>query len=106
MLDPRLLRQDITQTAANLARRGYSLDLQAVGRLEEQRKQRQVEVDGLRNERNARSKAIGVAKGRGEDIAPLLADIETLGDRLQQTERELERVQTEWDALALGIPNL
>ena len=48
MLDPRLLRQDITQTAANLARRGYSLDLQAVGRLEEQRKQRQVEVDGLR----------------------------------------------------------
>jgi seryl-tRNA synthetase len=106
MLDPKLLRQDLNQTAANLARRGYSLDLQAVAGLEEQRKQRQIAVDGLRNERNARSKAIGVAKGRGEDIAPLLAEIETLGDRLQQAERELELVQTEWDALALGIPNL
>jgi len=106
MLDPRLLRQDIQQTATNLARRGYALDLQAVGRLEEQRKQRQVEADGLRNERNARSKAIGIAKGRGEDIAPLLAEIETLGDRLQRAESELERVQTDWDALALGVPNL
>jgi len=106
MLDPRLLRQDIQQTATNLARRGYALDLQAVGWLEEQRKQRQVEADGLRNERNARSKAIGIAKGRGEDIAPLLAEIETLGDRLQRAESELERVQTDWDALALGVPNL
>jgi seryl-tRNA synthetase len=106
MLDPKLLRQDIAQTAANLARRGFSLDLAAVAQLEDRRKQLQVEVDGFRNERNARSKAIGIAKTRGEDIAPLLAEIESLGERLERGERALESVQADWDAFALGVPNL
>ena len=106
MLDPRLLRQDIARTAANLARRGFTLDVGVVARIEEQRKQGQVAVDALRNERNARSKAIGAAKGRGEDIAPLLAEVEDLGERIKREETALEEVQAEWDAFALGVPNL
>jgi seryl-tRNA synthetase len=106
MLDPRLLRQDIARTAANLARRSFTLDVGVVARIEEQRKQGQVAVDALRNERNARSKAIGAAKGRGEDIAPLLAEVEDLGERIKREETALEEVQAEWDAFALGVPNL
>jgi seryl-tRNA synthetase len=106
MLDPKLLRQDIAQTAAKLARRGFVLDTRLVSQLEDRRKQSQVEVDRLRNERNARSKAIGAAKGRGEDIAPLLKEVEDLGARLEEAERTLEGLRAEWDALALGVPNL
>src|SRR5262245_47254623 len=106
MLEAKLLRQDITRTAANLARRGYTLEIETLGKLEEQRKQYQVEADKLRNERNSRSKAIGIAKGRGEDIASLLAEMENLGDRLQRTETELGRIQSDWDAFALSVPNL
>jgi seryl-tRNA synthetase len=106
MLDPKLLRQDIAQTAAKLARRGFVLDTRLVSQLEDRRKQSQVEVDRLRNERNARSKAIGAAKGRGEDIAPLLKEVEDLGARLEEAERTLDGLRAEWDALALGVPNL
>jgi seryl-tRNA synthetase len=106
MLDPRLLRQELESTAAKLARRGFRLDVAEMTRLEARRKQAQVEADALRNERNTRSKAIGAAKSRGEDIAPLLAEVEALGARLDEAERALESVAAELEALALGIPNL
>jgi seryl-tRNA synthetase len=58
-------------------------------------------VDALRNERNTRSKAIGQAKARGEDVAPLLAEVETLGGRLAEGERSLASLQEELDGLLL-----
>ena len=61
MLDPKLLRTEPERVAANLARRGTQLDLAALSRLEAERKSAQVQVDGLRAQRNARSKAIGQA---------------------------------------------
>ena len=79
MLDIRQLRTDPQAVAANLARRGYALDLGAFTALETRRKEAQVAVDALRNERNTRSRAIGQAKAKGEDVAPLLAEVESLG---------------------------
>jgi seryl-tRNA synthetase len=70
MLDIRQLRSDPQGVAANLARRGFALDLEQFTALEARRKEAQVAVDALRNERNTRSKAIGHAKAKGEDIAP------------------------------------
>ena len=106
MLDSRQLRADPQGVAANLARRGYALDLPRFAQLEARRKQAQVAVDALRNERNTRSKAIGQAKSRGEDVAPLLAEVETLGGRLAEGERSLASLQEELDDLLLGLPNL
>ena len=106
MLDSRQLRTDPQGVAANLARRGYALDLAQFAQLEARRKQAQVAVDALRNERNTRSKAIGQAKARGEDTAPLLAEVDTLGGRLDEGERALASLQEELDGLLLELPNL
>ena len=106
MLDSRQLRTDPQGVAANLARRGYALDLAQFAQLEARRKQAQVAVDALRNERNTRSKAIGQAKARGEDTAPLLAEVDTLGGRLDEGERALASLQGELDGLLLELPNL
>ena len=106
MLESRQLRTDPQGVAANLARRGYALDLAQFAQLEARRKQAQVAVDALRNERNTRSKAIGQAKARGEDVAPLLAEVETLGARLAEGERSLASLQEELDGLLLELPNL
>ncbi|MBK8183444.1 MAG: serine--tRNA ligase [Candidatus Competibacteraceae bacterium] len=106
MLDPKLLRTELAQTAAELARRGYPLDVALIGALEEQRKTLQVRTQELQNERNTRSKAIGRAKANGEDIQPLLEKVASLGDQLKQAEGELETVQTQLTALQLSIPNL
>lgn len=106
MLDIRQLRADPQGVAANLARRGFKLELDRFTALEGRRKELQVAVDALRNERNTRSKAIGQAKSQGQDVAPLLAEIETLGTRLAQGEQALDGLQAELDRLLLDLPNL
>ncbi|HEY2037550.1 MAG TPA: serine--tRNA ligase [Steroidobacteraceae bacterium] len=106
MIDPKLLRSDPETVARNLARRGYSLDVGALRALEERRKAAQVESDRLRAERNANAKAVGMAKGKGQDAAPLLARSEALTGELATAERELTAVQEALETWQLGLPNL
>ena len=106
MIDPKLLRSDPEAVARNLARRGYTLDVGALRALEEKRKPWQVEADRLRAERNAGAKAVGMAKGRGEDVAPLIAKSEQLTADLAKAEQELTAVQAQLEQWQLGLPNL
>ncbi len=106
MLDPRLLRTDLEAVAANLARRGFALDVARLKKLEEQRKQAQTEAERLRNERNVHAKAVGKAKAAGQDIAPLIAQADALGAALAAAESSLTSVQQQLDELQLGLPNL
>ena len=106
MLDPKLLRSDISLVAAALARRGFVLDVGAFSALEEQRKSMQIEADRLRAERNANAKAVGFAKSKGQDVATLLAAGESLGATLQEVEKRLELIQARVTDLQLGLPNI
>jgi seryl-tRNA synthetase len=107
MLDPALLRSHLADTAARLQQaRGYALDVAAVEALESSRKQLAMQTQELQNLRNTRSKAIGQAKGRGEDVAPLLAEVAGLGDQLKANEQALAEVQAKLADIALGIPNI
>ena len=106
MLDSKLLRTEPEKVAANLARRGFVLDVAKLQALEEQRKKWQIRVDELRNERNTNAKSVGKAKAQGQDVAPLLKQVEDLGNQLAQAEMEFNAVQGELDQLVLGLPNL
>lgn len=106
MLDPKLLRNEPEQIAALLARRGYQLDVDAINGLEEQRKKAQLDAQALQTERNSRSKMIGKAKASGEDIAPLLAEIEDLGGKHKAAEAQLAEVLDQITALAMEMPNI
>ncbi len=106
MLDPHLLRQSLDEVARRLARRGFVLDKETYLALEERRKALQVRTQQLQNERNTRSKAIGQAKARGEDIEPLKAEVARLGEELKACQQELGEVQTRLQAFLLSLPNL
>ncbi len=106
MLDPKLLRNELESTAAKLARRGYTLDMERINTLETQRKTLQVRTQELQNERNTHSRTIGHAKAKGTEIQPLLDKIAGLGEALKQTEAELDTVQTQLLNLQLDIPNI
>jgi seryl-tRNA synthetase len=106
VLDPKLLRSDLTGVAAALARRGFVLDVDAFAALEEQRKAVQIEADRLRAERNANAKAVGHAKSKGQDATALLAAGESLGGQLQGIEAQLEAIQGQVSNLQLGLPNI
>ena len=106
MIDPKLLRQSAADVAANLARRGYEFDANAYLALDEQRKTLQVETQQLQSERNSSAKSIGMAKAKGEDIAPLLAAVEDLGTRLAKSEAALQELQAKLTDIELDLPNL
>ena len=106
MIDPKLLRSDPEAVARNLARRGVQFDVARWRALEERRKSAQVESDRLRAERNANAKAVGMAKGRGEDARALLARGERLTEELAAAEQALSSVQTEIEGWQLALPNL
>jgi len=106
VLDSKQLRTDTEAVAKNLAKRGFVLDLEAFRALEERRKQIQIEADRLRAERNSNAKAVGMAKGKGEDASELLKRGESLTHALAIAEADLERVQAESDQWLMGLPNL
>ena len=106
MLDPKLLRSDLEFCQQQLARRGYELDTKMFTALEEKRKDLQVKTQDLQKERNAKSKAIGQAKAKGEDASAILAEVADLGDQLKAAEEELNTYQVQLNDLLMGIPNL
>jgi seryl-tRNA synthetase len=106
MLDPRLVRTEPHTVARLLQKRGFVLDVAAVEKLEAQRKSLQLETEHLQNERNTRSKMIGKAKSAGEDIAPMLAEVENMRAQVEEKKTALEAVQVEFDALLQRLPNI
>ncbi len=106
MLDPRLFRTELDYVTAQLSRRSFNFDPTAYSALETRRKDIQIKTQELQNERNSRSKAIGQAKAKGEDVQPLLDQVQHLGDELKAAEAELTDIQTAMTTLMEGIPNI
>ncbi|WFC40380.1 serine--tRNA ligase [Pseudoxanthomonas sp. SE1] len=107
MLDPVLLRTQPAELAQRLKEtRGFDLDVSRIAELEASRKQIQKRTEELQNLRNTRSKAIGQAKAKGEDVSALMAEVAGFGDELKASEARLDEIRAEIEGIALGIPNL
>ncbi|HIG78836.1 MAG TPA: serine--tRNA ligase [Cycloclasticus sp.] len=106
MLDPQLLRNNPDDVKQAMQRHGADLDVDAFNVLETQRKEIQVKTQTLQSERNSRSKSIGQAKAKGEDIKPLLDSVSKLGDELKAAEAELNDVQAQLQDIQLSLPNV
>ena len=107
MLDPALLRQQPADLAERLrTSRGFELDVSALEALEADRKRIQVRTQELQSLRNSRSKAIGQAKAKGEDVAAIMAEVAAFADELKVSEVALDELRGRIEAIALGLPNL
>jgi len=106
MIDPQLLRKDLAGAAAALARRGYALDTAAFAALEAERKSVQVETEQLQSQRNALSKQIGMAKGKGENADALMAQVNDIAAQLDAGAKRLDDIQTRLSDWLLTIPNI
>jgi seryl-tRNA synthetase len=106
MLDPHLFRTDLNAVKQQLDRRSFSFDTAAYETLESRRKTIQIKTQELQNERNKSSKSIGQAKAKGEDIQPLLDNVQHLGEQLKEAETELSEIQQEMLEIMSAIPNI
>ncbi|HHJ15557.1 MAG TPA: serine--tRNA ligase [Gammaproteobacteria bacterium] len=106
MLDPKLIRNQLADVAAQLQRRAFTLDTATIEQLETQRKAVQMRTEELQAQRNKSSKSIGKAKAAGEDIQPLLDEVAGLGQQLDAAKQELDAIQEQLNAILMSIPNI
>jgi seryl-tRNA synthetase len=106
MLDIQLLRKDLDGVAARLAARGFTLDTDAFRALEAERKAVQTRTEELQARRNALSRSIGQLKAKGQDVAPVMAEVAGLGDELKASEARNDAIQARVDAWLATLPNL
>ncbi len=106
MLESKLLRGNIDFVVEQLKRRNFTFAVDEFNKLEDQRKVIQVQTQELQNLRNTKSKAIGQAKASGEDIKPLLDEVSSLGESLDEVKSELNALQLKIDEIAMAIPNI
>jgi seryl-tRNA synthetase len=107
MLDPAFLRGQLTDTARRLREtRRFELDVEALEALEAERKTIQIRTQELQNLRNTRSKAIGAAKAKGEDVSAVMAEVAGFGDELKASEARLAEIQQSFADIALRVPNI
>jgi seryl-tRNA synthetase len=106
MLDPKRVRSQTEEIARRLAIKNFEFDVATFERLEERRRAIQVRAETLQSEQNKRSKSIGKAKAAGEDIKPLLEEVDNLKQQKAEAEDELRSVQESLNGFFAGIPNL
>ncbi|RDI42734.1 serine--tRNA ligase [Aquicella lusitana] len=106
MLDPKLVRNDINEVAAQLKKRGFVVDTTKFNTLEEQRKHLQVKLQEMQNERNVRSKEVGMAKAAGKNVDEVLAKLKDVSEAIKSLEAKFAQTQTELDDFLAGLPNI
>ncbi|HLB43409.1 MAG TPA: serine--tRNA ligase [Gammaproteobacteria bacterium] len=106
MLDPKLIRTSITFIATQLNERGVTFDINKFNVLEEQRKQLQVNIQALQNQRNVKSKEVGRAKATGSHVGDVLKNLKELSDTLKSKEEQFTAIQIELDNFLSSLPNI
>ncbi len=106
MLDPKLLRDDLEQTALQLAKRGFTLDVESLTHWESARKALQTELQDVQSRRNRIAKEIGQKKAKQEDASELLKEAEGVNRQLTETEAKWQTLKQQLDDYQLTIPNL
>jgi len=109
MLDINLLRRDLPAVIAALEARKSPqpfLDVARFTALETDRKTLQVRTEELQARRNALSKQIGQAKGKGEDASALMAEVGGIAEEMKAGGERLEAIQAELATMLMSVPNL
>ena len=107
MIDIQLLRKNPQEAAARLATRGPGhFDAAQFERFEAARKELQAAVQEAQASRNRIAKDIGQAKAKGQDVSELMQQGEKLKSLLDESEKQLEKLQAGFQDLLARIPNL
>jgi seryl-tRNA synthetase len=107
MIDIQLLRKDPEGVAKRLATRGAgAFDAVLFQRYESTRKELQTAVEQAQASKNRIAKDVGMAKAKGQDVAPLLEQGEKLKALLEKSEVQLTALQVEIQEFLKRVPNI
>lgn len=106
MLDLKFVRSNLEEIRTMIESRGYSLDVSRFEDLDRERRHRLTALEELRHRRNSVSEKIATMKKKGEDAAPIIAEMKKVSLDIKEKENELPQIVEELDRLLMVIPNM
>lgn len=106
MFDINFIRKEPAAFDAAMARRGLAPVADGILALDKKKRLLMTTLQEAQARRNEVSRAVGQAKGAGEDASELIAEMGKLKANIQQAEDEERRYGVELQDLLSGLPNL
>ena len=108
VLDLNFITENVDFVAQKLQDRGADVDLDALARLNHERKSLQTEISTMRHEHGAESKKIGALfkVGKKDEAEALRARLRDASDAIKAKEDRQREVEAESQDLLIGLPNL
>jgi seryl-tRNA synthetase len=106
MLDRTWVRDHLDEMEAAMRNRRAPVDIEAIRRLDGERRKALFEVENLKAKRNAASGDIARLKKEGKDASPLIDAMRGAGDRIKDLDAQVAATDEALDAILLTIPNL
>jgi seryl-tRNA synthetase len=107
MIDIKLIRENVEEVIRRLNTRGgdYSY-LRNVVKLDEERRKYIAKVEELKNFRNEKSKMIGLYKKEGKDLAPLMKEVDGIGNQINELDVLVSTAEKKIKDIMDVVPNL
>jgi seryl-tRNA synthetase len=106
MLDIRFIRENLDVVRTALQNRNSKFDLDAVVKLDDERKKILVEVEGLRAQQNKASEEIGALIKAKQDPKPVIASMKEISNKATELEKALSAKEEELNKILMTIPNI
>ena len=106
MLDLKFIREnrDLVQNGAEA--KGIIINLDAIFILDDKRRALIQEGDALKAKRNLVSAQVGKIKKQGGDASSVIAEMESVKNRIQEIDPEIRYIETNLNSLLLTVPNI
>ena len=106
MFDIKLIRDDAAAVREGLAKKNFSVDIEAILANDKRMRELMTDLDDLRSEKNAANDEISQAIAAKEDPKPKIAAMKVISDKIKALEPQVQELQNSIKEQIIGIPNL
>ena len=108
MLDIKYIKEKPDEVVARLAKKGKDAkeDIREILELDAQRRALISSTEAIKAEQNKTNKLIPQYKKEGRDVSEIFAKMKEMSAQVKADEEKLKEVETKFNSLMLGLPNL
>jgi len=106
VLDLKFVRSNPDKVKEALNKRGTAVGLDSFLELEEQRRQKLVQVEQLKNRRNTVSEEIGRLKKQSADAQDMIVEMRQVSQQIKEMDDEIKQIEEQLSQTLLTIPNI
>ena len=106
MIDIALIRENTEKVQDSFKKRGETINLDPLLKLDSERKDLLKRIEGLRYERNKASDEIGQLKREGKPVEEFMARMKGVSEEIKRLEADIRIIESNENEILLTLPNI